>query len=75
MEHYLNLNGSSGIAAYEISTYAITVFFKDNSVYEYTYTSAGIAHIEKAKSLARRVHGLNTFINQSMKFQYSRSVR
>jgi hypothetical protein len=50
MERYKNLSGTSGARGYEIGTNSIIVQFHDNSIYEYTYDSAGANNIEQMKN-------------------------
>lgn len=72
MEPYQNLNGNSGVAAYEIGEDYIRVQFTSGSVYVYTYDSAGADNIEQMKQLARKGQGLNTFINTNVREEYAR---
>jgi len=75
MEHYKNLGGDSGVAAYEIGPGSITVQFKDGSVYLYTDQSAGAASIAEMQRLAKDGQGLNSFINRVVKKGYARKLR
>jgi hypothetical protein len=75
MEGYGNINGKSGILAYETGPDFIRVQFRDNSVYLYTYASAGAHSIEQMKSLAAAGEGLNAFINTNVKKAYARKER
>ena len=75
MEDYGNINGKSGILAYEAGPNFIRVKFKDNSVYLYTYESADPHSIEQMKSLAAAGEGLNAFINTKVKERYARKER
>lgn len=53
MEPYQNVNGNSGIAGYEIGDTYIEVEFADTeSVYRYSYESAGLKNVEEMKRLA-----------------------
>lgn len=63
MEPYRDINGDSGIAAYEIGSDYIKVQFKDGAVYLYTAASVGSAHIAEMQRLARSGDGLNAYIN------------
>jgi hypothetical protein len=67
MEDYGDINGKSGILAYETGPDFIRVKFKNDSVYLYTYASADPHSIEQMKSLAAAGEGLNTFINQYLR--------
>lgn len=70
MDSYHNLNGKSGVRAYEIGDTFIKVQFYTGKIYTYTYSSAGSSNIETMKTLALNSQGLNTFIN-SAKPNYS----
>ena len=70
MERYGN--SDSGVRAYEAGPDFIKVQFKDNSVYLYTYASAGSHSIERMKSLAAAGHGLSAFISTNVKKAYAR---
>ena len=75
MERYANRSGDSGVSGYEIGSNYIWVEFTTGSVYEYTYSSAGSANVETMKGLATNGSGLNSFINKTVKFKYSRKIR
>ncbi|WP_081774989.1 hypothetical protein [Methylobacillus glycogenes] len=62
MEAYRDVNGDSGISAYQIGDEGILVRFTSGATYIYTYGSAGSAHIERMKILARAGNGLNAYI-------------
>jgi len=53
MEPYKDIDGDSGVYAYEIGVDFIRVQFEDGGVYLYTYASAGSQNIERMKNLAR----------------------
>jgi hypothetical protein len=75
MSHYRDINGDSGVSAYEAGSSFIDVRFKNGSVYRYTSTSAGAAAIETMKQLAARGDGLNAFINRQVKQRFSARLR
>ena len=75
MERYKNIDGDSGVAAYEIGADFIRVQFRDGSVYLYTYASAGPHNIEHMKKLAAAGDGLNAFINTNVRKSYARKER
>ena len=75
MQRYRNLDGGSGIAAFEVANDAITVEFINGSVYEYDYASAGRGNIERMKRLAAEGRGLSTFISQRVHDAYARRLR
>ena len=72
MESYKNLNGDSGVVGFEKGSDYIRVKFKDNSVYLYTYTSAGASNIEEMKRLAVAGRGLNSYINRYARKLYAK---
>jgi hypothetical protein len=71
MQWYKNLNGDSGVAAFEIGADYILVKFTGTSrTYRYSYLKAGKAHVEQMKILAQNGRGLNAYINMHVKFKY-----
>lgn len=75
MEHYMNIDGDSGVSGYEIGIDFIRVQFSTGSIYLYTYDSAGQDKIDRMKVLARMGDGLNSFINTSARRLYARKER
>lgn len=75
MERYKNINGNSGIEKYEIGNNYIRVQFNDESIYLYTYASAGPSNIEQMKKLAIFGGGLNAFINKKVRKSYEKKER
>lgn len=75
MEIYRDIDGDSGIAAYELGSDSITVQFSTGAVYLYTYASAGTHNIERMKQLAQSGDGLNAFIMKHVRKAYARKVR
>ncbi|MGE5559672.1 MAG: hypothetical protein ACM3XN_01275 [Chloroflexota bacterium] len=74
MRPYRDVNGDSGVEAYDYDEDSIRVRFKTGATYEYTYASAGRAHIEAMKRLADAGNGLNAFINQFVRLRYARKI-
>jgi hypothetical protein len=74
MPRYLNLDGDSGVAAYDIAPGAIAVMFVDGDVYIYTDASTGRATVEQMQALARRGRGLSTFISRYVRDRYFEKV-
>lgn len=73
MKRYADINGDSGVVAYEIADESITVQFEGTTqLYTYSYASAGQSHIETMKKLAAKGDGLNAYINNNVKFKYVR---
>jgi hypothetical protein len=75
MERYANRNRDSGVSGYQTGSNYVWVEFSTGSVYEYTYSSAGVLNIENMKSLAIAGSGLNSFINSTVKKRYSRRIK
>ena len=58
---------------YKIGDTCIEVEFADTeSVYRYSYESAGRENVEEMKRLAAQGHGLNSFINRRVKYLYEK---
>lgn len=71
MERYLDLDGDSGIHAYEIGdTYIRVQFDRTFKIYIYSYRSAGAGRVEDMKKLARNGDGLNSYIMRYTKKMY-----
>ena len=67
MKKYIELNGDSGIAAYEYSDSAIRVQFKTGKVYQYSLSKIGAIHFNAMVKLADSHDGLNAYINNNPK--------
>ena len=72
MERYSNNGGNSGIAFYEIGeSYICIQFTGDPEIYKYSYNNgAGQVCVEQMKILAIKGSGLNSYINNYVKFLY-----
>lgn len=70
MDRYLNLGGDSQVTGYELGPSSVRVRFKDGSIYRYTVASAGAQNIQQMKHLAVQGHGLNAFINTTVRKMY-----
>ena len=75
MQRYRNLDGASGVTAFETAGDSIKVAFINGSIYEYDYVSAGRGNIERMKRLAAEGRGLSTFISQHVHDAYARRLR
>ena len=71
MKRYRNLEGHSGVLAYDIRADAIAVKFAGGDVYDYTYARPGRAHVEQMKRLALAGRGLSTYISQHVREDYA----
>ncbi len=74
MEAYKNLDGDSGIRAYEIGHHSITLEFKDGDAYLYTYQSAGREVVEQMIKLAHEGKGLNTYVSRRVRAAYAEKL-
>ncbi len=70
MQWYANLNGNSGVRAFEIGNTWIRVQFSSGSLYTYSYQRAGVTHVERMKVLAREGRGLNSYIMRNCRLSY-----
>lgn len=71
MERYRNSSGTSGVNSFEIGNDFIRVKFTGTSqTYTYSHRKAGSRHVENMKTLAIRGSGLNSYINQYVKYLY-----
>lgn len=71
MKHYRNATGRSGVSSYETGADYITVkFYGTFRSYTYSYKRAGKIHVENMKRLAQHGSGVNSYINQYVKYKY-----
>lgn len=70
MERYANRSRQSGVSAYEIGLNYIRIRFTSGSIYQYSYRKAGQYHVDNMKRLAIQGSGLNSYINNNVKFKY-----
>ena len=73
MQPYNDRDGDSNVDAFEIGNDYIKVRFQDESIYLYTYVSAGSHHIENMKRLALNHDGLNAYISYNKPRYQSKS--
>jgi len=71
MKRYRNLEGHSGVLAYDIRPDSIAVKFAGGDVYDYTYAQPGRTHVEEMKRLALAGRGLSTYISQHVREDYA----
>jgi len=71
LKRYADIEGNSGVAAYECGPDWIDVVFKNSdSVYRYSYASTGKAHVERMKKLADSGDGLSAYISTNINVRY-----
>lgn len=75
MTHYQNYSGASNVHAYEISSDAIVVAFKDGSAYLYNTSSTSPYNIAEMQRRAVAGRGLNSFISTTVKKGYAAKLR
>jgi hypothetical protein len=62
VRRYKNLNGNSGVTAYEVGANYIAIRFGGDAIYWYTFTSPGEEHVAQMKKLAEAGRGLAEYI-------------
>jgi len=60
MKRYLNLQGDSGVVAFEMGRDYIKILFRGGEVYLYTNAITGWKHVAEMKKLAVEGRGLST---------------
>lgn len=70
MKAYGNLQGNSGVIAYETGKGYIKVCFSGFRIYTYTDASTGEKNIKKMHALAHAGKGLSTFISRYIKDKF-----
>jgi hypothetical protein len=63
MKAYRDINGDSGVSAYEYGDDWIDVQFKYGGTYRYLASGIGSVHLSAMKRLADAGDGLNAYIN------------
>ena len=63
MKTYIDIDGDSGISAYDYGDNCIRVQFSHGGIYEYHSSKIGSSHIATMKRLADSGDRLNTYIN------------
>lgn len=74
MEIYRDIDGNSGVSAYEVGNDFIIVQFTKGGKYLYNYSITGSNHVQHMISLARTGNGLNGYINRYAKHSYARKI-
>ena len=72
MEAYQNLDGDSGVEAYESGVDRIKVRFRGDRTYVYDATVPGTVHVERMKELAASGRGLGTYISRHVRRAFAR---
>jgi hypothetical protein len=74
MKRYRNLDGNSGVAAYESGDGFIRIRFVGGEVYEYTDEATGGEHIANMQELAHAGRGLSTYVSRFVRDAYARKL-
>jgi len=74
MQRYKNMDGDSGVAAYEIGRGSIIVQFREDGAYVYDGSRPGARHVAEMQRLARAGKGLATYINKFVGKNYARKL-
>jgi hypothetical protein len=74
MKRYRNLDGKSGVTAYECGDGFIRVRFVNGDVYEYTDEATGSGHVANMQQLARAGLGLATYVSRFVHDDYARKL-
>lgn len=80
MQPYKNLNGDSGVEAYEIQDNALIVKFREANkngyrYYKYSSFKPGTFHLQKMKGMAIIGRGLGEYISKEIKKNYEDRYR
>lgn len=75
MTNYRNLNGKSGVYAYELGNDNIIVQFSDGATYLYNHSMPGNSDVEYMKRLAVNGSGLNSYISTNVRKRYAAKLR
>jgi hypothetical protein len=74
MKRYRNLDGHSGVTAYECGDGFIRIRFVNGDVYEYTDEVTGREHVANMRQLARAGEGLATYVSRFVHEAYARKL-
>jgi hypothetical protein len=75
MKPYKNLQGGSGVRAWEAGRDYIKIGFVGGDVYLYTDAVTGRAHVDRMKQLAKEGRGLSTYISRYVRERYAEKLR
>ena len=74
MKRYRNLDGNSGVTAYENGCGFIRIRFVNGDTYEYTDKATGPEHVANMQQLARAGRGLATYVSRFVHDAYARKL-
>ena len=69
MKHYYSESDETGkptgVRGYDYDEESITIYFTSGAIYNYSIESCGSLHINNMIALAKRQHGLNTYVTKN----------
>jgi hypothetical protein len=74
MQPYRDLNGHSGVVAWEEGPGYLKVKFRNGETYVYTRRAPGATRLARMQHLARAGRGLSTYISQHVRGDYDRKL-
>ena len=74
MKRYRNLDGDSGVTAYECGDDFIRIRFVNGDIYEYTDEATGAEHVANMQKLARVGQGLASYVGRFVHNSYARKL-
>jgi hypothetical protein len=74
MKRYRNLDGNSGVTAYECGDGFIRIRFVNGDTYEYTDKTTGPEHVANMQKLARAGRGLATYVSRFVHDDYAHKL-
>lgn len=72
MPRYRNLDGRSGVLAYELGEGWIRIRFAGGKSYTYTDAATGAEHVRNMQILAQAGEGLATYVSKFVRDDYER---
>jgi hypothetical protein len=74
MHRYRNLDGHSGVVAYESGEGWIRIRFVGGEIYENTDAATGAEHVRNMQTLAQAGEGLATYVSKFVHEAYARRL-
>lgn len=74
MKSYRDVDGDSGVAAYEIGDGQIKIQFHRGGTYMYNISRPGLSHVAEMQRLAEAGNGLNAYINKYVRKDYAEKL-
>jgi hypothetical protein len=74
MQRYKNLEGHSGVIAWQEAPGALAVKFVNGDIYVYTDERTGRVTVAQMAALARAGRGLSTFISRYVRERYAQKI-